>query len=92
MTFAEVIKSFKMRWDPSKIINSLEKTASFCDESENYLEDNNSGEDFKNNNPYSNLVSSQVISSGVCRRVLPALGRMPDQTFQCLENLSDGRG
>ncbi len=65
MTLAEVIKSFKMRWDTSKIINSLEKTASFCDESENYLEENNSGEDFKNNNLYSNLVSSQVISPRV---------------------------
>jgi putative ABC transport system ATP-binding protein len=43
-------------------MNSLEKTASFYDESEIYLEGNDSGEDLKNN-PYSELVSDPVESS-----------------------------
>jgi len=81
MTLAEVIKSFKMRWDTSKIINSLEKTANFCDESENYLEENNSGEDSKNNNPYSNLVSSQVIS--------PRVEGISQHSDECLIKLSN---
>ncbi len=61
MTLTEVIKTFKMKLGPSKIMNSLEKTASFYDESDNYLEGNDSGEDLKNN-PYSNLVSDPVKS------------------------------
>ncbi|MDQ1255222.1 MAG: putative transport system ATP-binding protein [Euryarchaeota archaeon] len=81
MTLAEVIKSFKMRWDTSKIINSLEKTASFCDESENYLEENYSGEDSKNNNPYSNLVNSQVIS--------PRVEGISQRSDECLIKLSN---
>jgi putative ABC transport system ATP-binding protein len=40
MTLTEVIKTFKMKLDPSKIMNSLEKTASFYDESDKYLEGN----------------------------------------------------
>jgi putative ABC transport system ATP-binding protein len=62
MTLTEVIKTFKTKLDPSKIMNSLEKTASFYDESEIYLEGNDSGEDLKNN-PYSELVSDPVESS-----------------------------
>ncbi len=62
MTFTEVIKTFKMKLNPSKIMNSLEKTASFYDESDNYLEGNDSGEDFKNNH-YSKLVSDPIKSS-----------------------------
>jgi putative ABC transport system ATP-binding protein len=62
MTLTEVIKTFKTKLGPSKIMNSLEKTASFYDESEIYLEGNDSGEDLKNN-PYSELVSDPVESS-----------------------------
>jgi len=62
MTLTEVIKTFKTKLDPSKIMNSLEKRASFYDESDIYLEGNDSGEDLKNN-PYSDLVSDPVKSS-----------------------------
>jgi putative ABC transport system ATP-binding protein len=62
MTFTEVMKIFKMKLNPSKIMNSLERTASFYDESDNHLEGNDSGEDFKNNQ-YSKLVSDPIKSS-----------------------------
>jgi putative ABC transport system ATP-binding protein len=62
MTLTEVIKTFKTKFDPSKIVNSLEKTASLSDESDDYLEGNNSREDFKNN-PFSNLLSDRINSS-----------------------------
>lgn len=35
------MKISKIRRDSSKIINSLEKTAGFCDESEGYVKENN---------------------------------------------------
>ena len=53
MTLTEIIETFKTKLNPSKIMNSLEKAASFYDESENDSEGNDSGEDLKNN-PYSN--------------------------------------
>ena len=62
MTLTEVIKAFTIKLNPSKIMNSLEKTASFYNETDNCLEGNDSGENFKND-PYSNLVSDPVRSS-----------------------------
>ncbi len=62
MTLTEAIKTFKTKLDPSKIMNSLEKKASFYDDSDNDLEENISGKDLKYN-PYSNSVSGSVKSS-----------------------------
>jgi putative ABC transport system ATP-binding protein len=62
MTLTEVIKTFKTKFDPLKVIISFEKTVSFYDESDDYLEGNNSGEYLKNN-PYSNSASDYVKSS-----------------------------
>jgi putative ABC transport system ATP-binding protein len=63
MTLTEVIETFKMKFNPSKIMNSLEKTANFYDESDSNQEGNNSGEILKDN-PYSNLGSDSIKSPG----------------------------
>lgn len=55
MKLTEVMKTFKKKLDPSKIMNSLEKKASFYDESDLDLVGNDSGEDLKNS-PYGNSV------------------------------------
>ncbi|MDQ1254474.1 MAG: putative transport system ATP-binding protein, partial [Euryarchaeota archaeon] len=49
MTLTEVLKTIKMKLDPSKVMDSLEKKASFSEELDNHLDGNNLGEDFKNN-------------------------------------------
>jgi putative ABC transport system ATP-binding protein len=61
MTFTEVIKTIKMKLNPTKIMNSLEKTASFYEESDNHSEGNNLGDDFKNN-PFAKNSSAVRIS------------------------------
>ncbi|WP_292389313.1 ABC transporter ATP-binding protein [Methanosarcina sp. UBA5] len=53
MTLSEILDSFKTKFNPSKFIDSLEKRASFYDESENDSEGNSLGENLKNN-PYLN--------------------------------------
>ena len=60
MTLTEVIETFKTKLNPSKISNSLEKTASISDELENDSTD-------LNNNPYSNFGNDSVISSNSIR-------------------------
>lgn len=64
MTLTEIIETFKTKLNPSKIMDSLEKKASFYDESE-YSGDG-SGEDLKNN-PYGNLTGGSVENPGVTR-------------------------
>ena len=66
MTLTEIIKTFKTKLNPSKIMDSLERTASFYDESENGSGDSDSGEDLKNN-PYSSSASGSVKSSEATR-------------------------
>jgi len=44
MTLTKIIENFKTKLNPSKIMDSLEKTASFYDESENGSEENDSEE------------------------------------------------
>jgi putative ABC transport system ATP-binding protein len=60
MTLTEVIGTFKTKLNPSKISNSLEKTASISDELENDSTD-------LNNNPYSNFGNDSVTSSNSIR-------------------------
>ncbi|MDQ1252148.1 MAG: putative transport system ATP-binding protein [Euryarchaeota archaeon] len=60
MTLTEVIETFKTKLNPSKISNSLEKTASISDELENASTD-------LNNNPYNNFGNDSVISSNSIR-------------------------
>jgi putative ABC transport system ATP-binding protein len=60
MTLTEVIETFKTKLNPSKISNSLEKTASISDELENDSMD-------LNNNPYSNFGNDSVTSSNSIR-------------------------
>jgi len=48
MTLTEIIENFKTKINPSKIMDSLEKTASFYDESENDSEASGSWEELQN--------------------------------------------
>ena len=66
MTLTEIIETFKTKLDPSKIMNSLEKAASFNDESENDSEGNDSREDLKIN-PYNNSGNDSAKSSNAIR-------------------------
>jgi putative ABC transport system ATP-binding protein len=66
MTLTEIIETFKTKLNPSKIMDSLERTASFYDESENGSGESDSGEDLKNN-PYSSSASGSVKSSEATR-------------------------
>lgn len=66
MTLTEIIDSFKTKLNPSKIMDSLEKKASFYDESENGSEGNYSGENLKNN-PYNNYGNGSAKSSNAVR-------------------------
>ena len=63
MKLTEIIETFKTKLNPSKIMNSLEKAASFNDESDNGSGENNPGEDLKNN-PYINSADDSVKNSG----------------------------
>jgi len=69
MTLTEIIETFRTKLNPSKIMDSLERTASFYDESENGSGDSDSGEDLKNN-PYSSSASGSVKSSEATRITL----------------------
>lgn len=66
MTLTEIIGSFKAKLNPSKLMDSLEKTASFYDESENGSEGNDSGEGLKSN-PYSNFGNHSAEGSNAVR-------------------------
>jgi putative ABC transport system ATP-binding protein len=71
MTLTEMIHSFKTKLSPSKFMDSLEKKASFYDESENGSGGNDSGgndsgEDLKNN-PYINSGNNSAESSNAMR-------------------------
>ncbi|HWR25090.1 MAG TPA: ABC transporter ATP-binding protein [Methanosarcina sp.] len=61
MTLTEIIETFKMKLSPSKIINSLERTADFYEESNNDPVEIDSGE--KLNNQYRDSISDSVKSS-----------------------------
>ena len=69
MTLTEIIEIFKTKLNPSKIMDSLEKTASFYDESDNGSGGSDSGEDLKSN-PYSNSATGSVKSSDATRITL----------------------
>lgn len=81
MTLTEIIDTFKMKFNPSKIMNSLEKTASFYDESDHGSAGNDSGEDLKNN-PYSNSVINSDKSSSAVR-----ISQNADEPFIKLTNV-----
>ncbi len=66
MTLSEIIGEFKTKLNPSKIMKSLEKSASFYDESDNGSGGNDPGEDLKNN-PYSNSARGSINISGTFR-------------------------
>jgi putative ABC transport system ATP-binding protein len=66
MTLTEIINSFKTKLSLSKLIDSLEKKASFYDESANNSEGNYSGENLKNN-PYLNSGNNSAESSNEVR-------------------------
>ena len=53
MTFTEIRDKLKMRFSSLKVINSLERTVSFYNESDDNFDESDPGEDRKNN-PYSN--------------------------------------
>jgi putative ABC transport system ATP-binding protein len=61
MAFTEIIDTFKAKFHPTKIMNSLETVAHLYEESDSDSKGNNSGEDQKNN-PYSNLFDDSVIN------------------------------
>lgn len=61
MTLTEMIDTLKTKFNPSKVINSLEKTAGFHNKSDTDSEGNDPGEDLKNN-PYSDSVGDSVKS------------------------------
>ena len=81
MTLTQIIDTFKTKLNPSKIMNSLEKTASFYDESDHGSEGNDSGEDLKNN-PYSNSVINSAKSSSAVR-----ISQNVDEPFIKLTNV-----
>jgi len=81
MTLTKIIDTFKTKLNPSKIMNSLEKTASFYDESDHGSEGNDSGEDLKNN-PYSNSVIDSAKSSSAVR-----ISQNVDEPFIKLTNV-----
>jgi ABC-type antimicrobial peptide transport system, ATPase component len=61
MELSEIIKEFKTKLNPLKIMNKLEKAAAFNEELNNDLEGNHRGADLKNN-PYSNSPSDFIKS------------------------------
>jgi putative ABC transport system ATP-binding protein len=81
MTLTQIIDTFKTKLNPSKIMNSLEKTASFYEESDHGSEGNDSGEDLKKN-PYSNSVIDSAKSSGTVR-----ISQNVDEPFIKLTNV-----
>ncbi|HEY3362968.1 MAG TPA: ABC transporter ATP-binding protein [Methanosarcina sp.] len=66
MTLSEIIDSFKTKLSPSKFMDSIEKKASFYDESENNSEVNSLGKSLKSN-PYLNSVNNYDKSSNELR-------------------------
>ncbi|HET8687001.1 MAG TPA: ABC transporter ATP-binding protein [Methanosarcina sp.] len=66
MTLTEIIDSFKAKLNPSKLTDSLEKAASFYDESENGSEGNHSWGGLKNN-PYGNSENNSAEGSNAVR-------------------------
>ncbi|KKH96887.1 ABC transporter ATP-binding protein [Methanosarcina sp. 1.H.T.1A.1] len=68
MTLTEIIETFKTKLNSSKIMDSLEKTTSFYDESDRGSEESDSGESLKN--PYSNSATGSVKSSEATRIAL----------------------
>jgi len=62
MTFTEIIDKFKVKFSSLKVINSLERTVSFYNESDDNFEESYLGEDLKNN-PHCNLVDYSDKSS-----------------------------
>jgi putative ABC transport system ATP-binding protein len=65
MTLTERINSFKTKLNPSKFMDSLEKKASFYNESESNSEEDNSGENFKSNPYYNSGEDFTKSSNGV---------------------------
>ena len=61
MALTEIIDTFKTKFNPTKIMNSLERVAYLYEESDNDSKENDSGEDQKNN-PYGNPLGDSVIN------------------------------
>lgn len=66
MTLTEIIETFKMKLNPSKVMNSLEGVADFYKESNDDSEGIDSGGNLKNN-PQSDPVSEFIKSSNAVR-------------------------
>jgi putative ABC transport system ATP-binding protein len=66
MAFAEIIDTFKTRFNPSKVINSLEKTAGLYHESDDDSRGDDSEKD-QENNPYSDSIGDSIKSSGTVK-------------------------
>jgi len=66
MTLTEIIGTLKTKFNPSKVINSLKKTAGFYNESDTDSEGNDSGEDLESNQ-YSDSVGDSVKSSSTVK-------------------------
>ncbi len=66
MTLTEIIETFKTRFNSSKIMDSLEKVASFNSESDSGSGEKDS-EVYLENNPYVNSSGSYVKSPGISR-------------------------
>jgi putative ABC transport system ATP-binding protein len=65
MTLTEIMDTFKNKFNPSKIMNSFERTTNFYDESDNYSGGNDSGEDLKSDSVGSSVDDSVKISNAV---------------------------
>ncbi|AKB61494.1 ABC transporter ATP-binding protein [Methanosarcina mazei] len=66
MTLTEIIETFKTRFNSSKIMDSLEKAASFNGESDSGSGEKDSGA-YLENNPYVSFSGSYVKSPGISR-------------------------
>lgn len=66
MTLTEITNTLKTKFNSSKIINSLEKTAGFYNKSDTDSEGNDSGEDLESNQ-YSDSVDDSVKSSSTVK-------------------------
>lgn len=66
MALAEIIDTFKTRFNPSKVINSLGKTAGLYHESDDDSRRDGS-EKYQENNPYSDSVGDSIKSSGAVK-------------------------
>lgn len=65
MTLTEIIDTFKVKFNPAKIMNSLERTADLYNESGNNSDGNYSGEDLINNPCGSSFCNTDITSKRI---------------------------